>query len=137
MKLSKEAEVAQIGLSKEQSGANQPKKITQVWLSPFSLLSFSSLPLSSVQLQQRTAQTAEKAATSDQEYKDALRQTNSKQHDFYITEMPNLLNVCCFPYHIKKTYDLLQEFQQFEEERITFTKTVSKMCYVTLFIIGN
>lgn len=88
IKASKDSEAAMVSLNREQSGANQAKKISQ--------------------LQSKASQAAEKAAASDQEYKDVLKQTNSKQQDFYHTEMPNLLN----------------EFQQFEEERITFTKTL-------------
>lgn len=88
IKLSKESEAAVASVNKEQSGGNNPKKLSQ--------------------LQQKASQAAEKAAAADQEYKDILKLTNNKQQDYYHTEMPNLLN----------------EFQQFEEERVTFTKTL-------------
>eukprot|EP00026_Physarum_polycephalum_P006093 Phypoly_transcript_06134.p1 GENE.Phypoly_transcript_06134~~Phypoly_transcript_06134.p1 ORF type:complete len:485 (+),score=114.94 Phypoly_transcript_06134:175-1629(+) len=88
LKASKESESAMVAVNKEISGSNQPKKVAQ--------------------LQQKASQAAEKAATSDQEYKDVLKTTNTKQQDYYHSEMPHLLN----------------EFQQFEEERINFTKTM-------------
>lgn len=49
--------------------------------------------LFSLQLQQKASQAAEKAAAADQEYKDVLKATNTKQQDHYHTEMPNVLNV--------------------------------------------
>lgn len=88
MKASKDSEGAMVAVNKEVSGSNQPKKVAQ--------------------LQQKASQAAEKAATSDQEYKDVLKTTNTKQQDYYHSEMPHLLN----------------EFQQFEEERINFTKNM-------------
>lgn len=97
MKASKESENAMVSVNKEISGANQPKKVAQ--------------------LQQKAAQAAEKAAAADLEYKDTLKATNTKQADFYTTEMPHLLN----------------EFQQFEEERINFTKTTITK-YATLLL---
>jgi len=96
IKLSKEAESAAAAVSKGQSESAQQKKLAV--------------------LQQKAQQASEKASGADLEYKEALKTTNSKQSDFYTTEMPNLLN----------------EFQQFEEERITFTKTTLSR-YATLF----
>eukprot|EP01111_Echinosteliopsis_oligospora_P009176 TRINITY_DN2647_c0_g1_i2.p1 TRINITY_DN2647_c0_g1~~TRINITY_DN2647_c0_g1_i2.p1 ORF type:complete len:362 (+),score=139.98 TRINITY_DN2647_c0_g1_i2:684-1769(+) len=88
MAKSREAETAQAAVTKEQSTGANVKKISQ--------------------LQQKSQQASEKATGADQEYQDVLRQTNTKQNDFWMTEMPNLLN----------------EFQQFEEERISFTKNI-------------
>jgi len=73
MKSSKDSESAMVAVNKEVSGSNQPKKVAQ--------------------LQQKASQAAEKAATSDQEYKDVLKTTNTKQQDYYHSEMPHLLNV--------------------------------------------
>lgn len=86
VKLSKEAEAANSAVSKAQYEPSQQKKLPG--------------------LQTKAQQATEKATAGDTEYKDMLKTTNSKQHEYYNTEMPNLLN----------------EFQQFEEERIEYTK---------------
>eukprot|EP01107_Rhizomastix_libera_P017353 TRINITY_DN807_c0_g1_i1.p1 TRINITY_DN807_c0_g1~~TRINITY_DN807_c0_g1_i1.p1 ORF type:complete len:411 (-),score=125.31 TRINITY_DN807_c0_g1_i1:1327-2397(-) len=63
------------------------------------------------QMNQKVAQALEKVVASDNEYKDVLRATNEKQHKYYTSEMPQLLN----------------EFQSFEEDRIAFVKEKLKL----------
>jgi len=51
-------------------------------------------------------QAEEKAEQADSDYQGILRQTNQKQNEFYTQTMPSLL----------------KEFQEFEEERVTYMK---------------
>lgn len=59
-------------------------------------------------LAQKASQCADKAAQSDNEYQQVLSQTNQKQSEFYLNTMPSLLG----------------EYQQFEEDRLTYMKTM-------------
>ncbi|EGG18446.1 hypothetical protein DFA_03940 [Cavenderia fasciculata] len=86
-KLSKDAEMAQTALTKGQADP----KMKQDKVSQLSI---------------KSTQAAEKANQADQEYRDCLTVTNTKQHEYYMNEMPTLLT----------------EFQQFEAERIHQTK---------------
>ncbi|GAM21883.1 hypothetical protein SAMD00019534_050580, partial [Acytostelium subglobosum LB1] len=86
-KLSKEAELAQTTLTKGQADPKMKQdKVSQ--------------------LSVKATQASEKANQADQEYRECLSVTNSKQNDYYANEMPLLL----------------KEFQTFEEDRIMNTK---------------
>ncbi|GAM25109.1 hypothetical protein SAMD00019534_082840 [Acytostelium subglobosum LB1] len=96
-KLSKEAELAQTSLTKGQADPKMKQdKVSQ--------------------LSTKASQASEKANQSDQEYRDCLSATNSKQNEYYTNEMPALL----------------KEFQLFEEERIAASKDI--MQKVALYI---
>jgi hypothetical protein len=57
-------------------------------------------------LSTKSSQASDKANAADTEYQDVLKDTNDKQDRYYETDMPNLLD----------------EFQYFEEDRISFTQ---------------
>lgn len=59
------------------------------------------------ELATKSTQANDKAHTADQEYQAALKAANAKQSKFYEQEMPRLLD----------------EFQKFEEDRVTFLKS--------------
>eukprot|EP01133_Synstelium_polycarpum_P005759 gene5759-6667_t len=92
-KLSKEAELAQTTLTKGQADPKMKQdKVSQ--------------------LSTKATQASEKANQADQEYRECLSTTNTKQSEYYMSEMPSLLT----------------EFQQFEEDRIHHTKdSMSKL----------
>jgi len=60
------------------------------------------------QLAAKASQAADRAASSDNEYQQTLSATNQKQTDFYLNAQPTLLG----------------EFQQFEEEKIVYTRNM-------------
>jgi len=68
-------------------------------------------PAQLAKLAAKSSQAAEKAAQADNEYQQTLAATNQKQHEIYITTMPAVL----------------QEFQQFEEDRVKFMKQMGEM----------
>jgi len=59
-------------------------------------------------LAQKASQAADKAAVGDTEYQACLSQTNQKQTEFYLSIQPALLG----------------EFQQFEEDRLQYMKSI-------------
>ncbi|KAF2070200.1 hypothetical protein CYY_008476 [Polysphondylium violaceum] len=88
-KLVKEAEVAQTLLNKGQADPKMKQdKVSQ--------------------LSVKATQAFEKATQADQEYRETLGVTNTKQDEYYHTDMPNLL----------------KEFQAFEEDRIVQGKDI-------------
>jgi len=65
-------------------------------------------PSQLAKLAAKATQAADKAAVADNEYQATLSQTNQKQSEYYLNTMPSLLS----------------EFQQFEEDRLQYMKSM-------------
>jgi len=67
-------------------------------------------PAQLAKLAAKASQATDKAAASDNEYQSILSQTNQKQSEYYLNIMPSLL----------------AEFQQFEEDRLQYMKSMTE-----------